>query len=246
MVKSLIIEIQGHDPYYLRRGSTLTIGRSNKNDIVLKDPTVSRKHAVLRWDGTYPLIADLKSTAGTVVDNDYVSYRHLQGLHRIKIGVSYLRVEFTSEEQLDDDSHGLISDLEDSDEVTLFGDEGSHNIYGYLADTQAIHALLVSLETSRRTGTLTITQGSIAVKIVFGLGKIRGVNCGKLEGCHALQHACTLSYGAYSFSTTFDVGERHLKISPMAYLSELNKNITRRRPRYLQKETPLENSLEED
>ncbi len=47
---------------------TVTIGRDNDNDIVLKSITVSRCHAVLLRDADQLLLLDLESTNGTLVN----------------------------------------------------------------------------------------------------------------------------------------------------------------------------------
>ncbi|MDA0803435.1 MAG: FHA domain-containing protein [Planctomycetota bacterium] len=46
---------------------SFTIGRGEDQDIRLEDPSVSRKHAVLRWSGRAWTIEDLDSTTGTVL-----------------------------------------------------------------------------------------------------------------------------------------------------------------------------------
>jgi hypothetical protein len=48
------------------------IGRMLENDLVLKDPHVSRRHALLRLEGGQYVIHDLKSTAGTKLNGSPV------------------------------------------------------------------------------------------------------------------------------------------------------------------------------
>jgi hypothetical protein len=52
--------------------TTVRIGRSHENDIVLEDgnKSVSRLHAELRWDGRQYVLIDLESQNGTLVDGD--------------------------------------------------------------------------------------------------------------------------------------------------------------------------------
>lgn len=52
---------------------TYTIGRSKTNDIVVDDPTVSRTHARVTYQGDQIYVEDLNSTSGTVVDGQKVS-----------------------------------------------------------------------------------------------------------------------------------------------------------------------------
>ncbi|MFH0900260.1 MAG: FHA domain-containing protein [Pseudomonadota bacterium] len=49
------------------------IGRGTDNDFVLRDIAMSRRHAVLRWDGTRYLVKDLDSGNGTLVNGVTIS-----------------------------------------------------------------------------------------------------------------------------------------------------------------------------
>ncbi|MDA1129605.1 MAG: FHA domain-containing protein, partial [Chloroflexi bacterium] len=51
---------------------TISIGRSPENDIVIDDPTVSRKHARVVFDGNQYVVEDLASTAGVKVNGNKV------------------------------------------------------------------------------------------------------------------------------------------------------------------------------
>lgn len=58
--------------------TVVSIGRRSDNDLVIRDPRVSRYHAQLRvQDGTY-YIFDLQSTGGTYVNGEAVQQRALQ------------------------------------------------------------------------------------------------------------------------------------------------------------------------
>lgn len=48
--------------------SVTTIGRRDENDIVVKDPTVSRKHAEIHQEGDALVLRDRGSTSGTLVN----------------------------------------------------------------------------------------------------------------------------------------------------------------------------------
>lgn len=52
----------------------LQIGRLPDNDLVIDDPSVSKRHALLRWDGVARrcLVTDLGSRNGTAVNGEYV------------------------------------------------------------------------------------------------------------------------------------------------------------------------------
>ena len=51
-------------------GSSLSIGREGRgNDLALDDPSISRHHAVVEWQGTCFAVRDLGSSNGTHVNN---------------------------------------------------------------------------------------------------------------------------------------------------------------------------------
>ncbi len=46
----------------------LVIGRSPGNDLVVEDPSVSSRHAAIRWDGKKGIVVELGSVNGTFVN----------------------------------------------------------------------------------------------------------------------------------------------------------------------------------
>lgn len=67
----------------------VTIGRRDENTVVIKDPTVSRKHAEIRREGDDYLIVDKNSTSGVMVNGQAISgEQRLQDGDRIGIGTS--------------------------------------------------------------------------------------------------------------------------------------------------------------
>ncbi len=53
----------------------VTIGRSPDNVIVIPDPSVSRRHAVITWEGDSLVLKDLNSKNGTYMLENGVAYR---------------------------------------------------------------------------------------------------------------------------------------------------------------------------
>jgi adenylate cyclase len=68
----------------------IAVGRSKKNDIVLTDDRVSRKHAELRKTIDGYVIVDLGSHNGTCVNSVKIKEYHLKNADNIKIGSSTL------------------------------------------------------------------------------------------------------------------------------------------------------------
>ena len=71
----------------------ITFGRAVDCDVVLNDPTVSKRHAELRREGTDVLIVDLGSTNGTRVNGTGVRQRVLADGDEVRIGATVLNFE---------------------------------------------------------------------------------------------------------------------------------------------------------
>lgn len=65
---------------------TITIGRSNNNDIHINNLGVSKAHAkITRQNGSY-IIEDLNSTNGTLLNNELITKAGLTGKDVVTIG----------------------------------------------------------------------------------------------------------------------------------------------------------------
>jgi Protein of unknown function (DUF3662)/FHA domain len=71
----------------------ITLGRAVDCDVVLNDPTVSKRHAELRREGTDVLIVDLGSTNGTRVNGTGVRQRVLADGDEVRVGATVLNFE---------------------------------------------------------------------------------------------------------------------------------------------------------
>ncbi len=77
-------------------GTEATIGRGPVMDLVLTDPRVSRRHAMLRMDGGRLLVEDLGSTAGTLVNGHPVTEPTVLARgDRLRLGDTELTVVWT-------------------------------------------------------------------------------------------------------------------------------------------------------
>jgi FHA domain len=71
----------------------LLVGRHHRCDVVLDDPTVSRRHARLVFrDGTW-VLQDLESTNGTVVNGTLVGRCALRPGDQLLVGCAQLRID---------------------------------------------------------------------------------------------------------------------------------------------------------
>ena len=63
-----LISTEGEQTFELRSGGTLVVGRALTSDIPVLDPTISRRHAEVLWDGTGVHVKDLGSSNGTFLN----------------------------------------------------------------------------------------------------------------------------------------------------------------------------------
>lgn len=81
-----VLVVEGTDRRYpIKPGSTL-IGRGQDADVRLADTGVSRRHAVVRFDGNAAVVEDLNSTNGTVVNGQRIRTWRLQPEDAIRVG----------------------------------------------------------------------------------------------------------------------------------------------------------------
>ena len=73
------------------------VGRSEDSDIFLVDPSVSRAHAIVEFDGDAPVVRDLSSTNGTFVNGERIANRRLMSGDLLTFGNTQMRLEAVGE-----------------------------------------------------------------------------------------------------------------------------------------------------
>jgi pSer/pThr/pTyr-binding forkhead associated (FHA) protein len=73
----------------------LVIGRGRQAGLVLAEPTISRAHAALGYDGTAFFVQDLQSTNGTMVNGERRDRAPLRDHDEIQIGRLQLQVRIS-------------------------------------------------------------------------------------------------------------------------------------------------------
>jgi hypothetical protein len=79
---------------YLAVTPEIKIGRKPENHICLKDPKVSRFHAVLHLEGSVINIIDLNSTNGTIVNGEKImTKKRLASGDQIRVGETAIQID---------------------------------------------------------------------------------------------------------------------------------------------------------
>jgi len=70
----------------------VVVGRGRGADLVIAEPTISRAHAAIGFDGEHFFVQDLGSTNGTLVNGARGQHIRVQNGDEIQIGKLVLRV----------------------------------------------------------------------------------------------------------------------------------------------------------
>ena len=86
------VAVDGQDQVFPLAEAELRVGRGADNDIVLPDSSVSRQHAVLRFEDESWFIYDLDSTNGVVLNREKVQRGAVASGDSLQLGIFELRV----------------------------------------------------------------------------------------------------------------------------------------------------------
>jgi hypothetical protein len=192
----------------LRPGGQLRFGRHHENDFVVKDSSVSRFHATLRWDADSPrpVLYDNGSQNGTHVNGKEVIGRAevLPDRARVVIGPATYTIELVGRA-----APALIEDS--NEDVALFTDQGPE-LRGSLDQKDALRQLLLRLEVEERSGTLRLKLRSGEATLTLATGKIMDVRCQGLAGLMALEALYDATGGQYTFGRDMQPCDQPLNV----------------------------------
>lgn len=89
-LQARLISINDGSAFRINNAIT-TIGKSDSNDIMLSDPTVSRRHAQIVFNGSDFEIHDLNSANGTTVNGGYIESANLKNADVIQFGEAIVK-----------------------------------------------------------------------------------------------------------------------------------------------------------
>jgi len=145
-------------PYPLQRTSVVTIGRTDENNIVMPVHQVSRRHALVKWDGEGFAIVDQRSTNGTFVNGEPVQRRRLA--EGDKIGIGPFELVFTS-------GRGDLTSSRDTSTVVV----AIPGAFSGELEQVSMPEICQLIEINRKTGVLSLQDGDRRGKLFFTEGR---------------------------------------------------------------------------
>ncbi|MCO5167006.1 MAG: FHA domain-containing protein [Planctomycetes bacterium] len=207
-------------------GATFRLGRHPSNDLVLDERSVSRFHAQVVWVDGRPLLQDLVSTNGTLVDGArVVTPTPLEPGAVVRVGDVVVHAE-PGEPGGAAPRPALLDDDED-DAVTLFADRDAER-EGVFVCNATLQRVLLDLEWEERTGTLELRLGMAPARVVFCLGRVVTAAHGDLTGVGALERILRATLGGYRFEARFEPSDGSLDLSIREHLRRGYWDVTRR------------------
>ena len=192
----------------LRPGGALKVGRHPANDVVLRNPTVSRFHVELVWPAgsATPLLRDVSSHNGTVIDGRRVVSGRDEPLRhgtRVVLGTVELVVSLRGV-----GAESALTVREEADDTIKLCFDCGPNLIGWLGGRQSIWEVLELLERERRTGILELMLPDVKGSLTFGRGRIMYASAGSSEGMAAVERVLRSEPDTYfRFSREFEVRE---------------------------------------
>lgn len=111
MAKLFFVGLDGTEKSYrLQTHRPFTVGRDPGNDIILRDPKVSRHHAEIVFERGFFVLHDLASANGTFVNGKRIRIAPLTHAAKLRMGNTFGR--FSEELPTESDAEGAAAALE--------------------------------------------------------------------------------------------------------------------------------------
>ena len=177
------------------------IGRGEGNNIVISDPEVSRKHAVIYYhDGGF-IIEDLDSRNGTFLNRRKITKERIEDGDKIKVGNRVFTVMVEKEYSIKRmilhsraERQGGETDVIDMESVL----SPQSGFAGSLADF-GVPEILQVLDLNRKTGKLVIISNEGRGEVYLAEGQVTHAKLGDLVGEEAVYKMLAQERGYFEF-----------------------------------------------
>jgi len=209
----------------LNKKQPISIGREKFNDVVLNDLSVSRQHAIIGWEDGGFYVKDLKSSNGTVLNDEKVDKDAIGDGDIIKVGKQEFYIRSAANLTIEDfllKEQGRLG----CEETQVFVMPPINiNEGGFSGDlsTLGIVEVVQTLSQCLKSGALTITQPNnpedIAV-LYFDDGEIVHAQHLADQGKDVVVKVLQLHKGQFVFSNDVSSPKRTIEVSTMGVLLE--------------------------
>jgi hypothetical protein len=206
----------GAPPLELIVDEPFTIGRASESTMSVPSPRVSRNHAEVHWKDRKPVLRDLGSENGTLVNGARITERALVDRDELAFGPYVCTYRAVS-------GLGSVEKRAQGDGGTTQPSVGDA-LTGRLAQL-SLFELLTTLELHERSGQVVVTSDDRSGKITLDAGRIAHASVDKLAGEAALHELLRWHEG--SFSYTKKVDGRTLENMPRGFTALMHEAARR-------------------
>ncbi len=190
----------------LSPGRTLSVGRSSDCSLTIPSQRVSRRHAEIRWREGIPVVCDLDSQNGTLING-----RRIKGEHKLNDGDELEFGPYLCTFRCTTETADLQSSSTMAHTRPMIGDAMAGRL-----DQVSLTELLQSLAFNKKTGTLEIFGGDDG-SIVVRDGVPTYARAGRELGEEAIYRLVGITHGQFSFSPEITEKARNIN-KPMESL----------------------------
>ncbi|HZU98604.1 MAG TPA: FHA domain-containing protein [Planctomycetota bacterium] len=213
----------GLPPLELKPGEKITIGRAPDCKIVVPSVKVSRLHAEIRWEGGQPMIADLGSQNGTLVQGKPIQERPLKSGDEIQIGPLVANYQFAEP--------ATLVAKESSDTHSKTAAVTAQLLTGAI-DKSGLGEVLQGTELNAKTGTLNIIARGFSGWATFHGGVPGAAEAGgpknRVRDELAFFKLLELTDGRFVFEAHLKVPERRMTMTVTEILLEWSRRATKK------------------
>ncbi len=209
-------------PIQLEEGRVYSIGRGDENTIVLPEQAVSRRHALITWDGIQFVVKDCGSSNGTFLNRRKIDESTLKDNDKIGVGGRVFTFMVRSAKSVDRmvERAKTLKEKGKTQRLALGDSVPSQGMAGSLSDF-GLAELLQTIELSRKTGKLSLSvQGGKMGAIHVSGGQIIAASFGVIDGEEAVYEMMTTEEGYFEFDVRDIDVERNVQGSTAAILME--------------------------
>jgi pSer/pThr/pTyr-binding forkhead associated (FHA) protein len=206
----------------LERGTRMSFGRSPSCDLSIPSQRVSRMHAEITWDGDQPILRDLGSENGTLVNGRPIREHPLADRDELAIGPYLCTFRSVSGKGSLKEALTLADSKSDTQEMDLAALSGR-------LDSISLFEILKALEFNEKTGTLEIFEtGHADGRLIIRAGVPIYAAIGDLSGERAVFSLLSHEDGSFRFTAEAEEVEPNLDQSISELLLDAQRKMDSR------------------